>query len=64
MVVFAYSVLIILAVPWYWPEGSVGHLFGIPYWVLSSLFFGFICSLLTIYLLLFSDFGQSESDPG
>lgn len=49
---FAYLALLIVALPWYFPEGNAGTLvFGIPAWAATSLAASIMISLLTARLV-------------
>ena len=47
-----YFVLIILAIPWYWPAGDSRHLLGFPYWVIVSLLVILLTSIFTAWIYL------------
>ncbi len=48
----AYFVLLVCGIPWYWSSGGNSLYFGLPLWVLVSLFVGFLAALLTAWLFL------------
>ncbi len=56
-----YLVLLVLLIPWYWPEDNTAQLFGFPLWALTSLGVLFITSLFTAWLCLRETF---EEDAG
>ncbi|HIL14003.1 MAG TPA: hypothetical protein EYG16_10075 [Deltaproteobacteria bacterium] len=47
-----YGVLLVLAVPWYWPADSTLLLLGMPAWVVTSVFVSLVISIYTAWLLL------------
>ena len=53
--VLVYLVLLALLVPWYWPAGHSGFLFGFPHWALASLGTLLLASIYTAWRCLASD---------
>lgn len=49
--VLLYLVLLVLAVPWYWPADNHGVLFGMPAWVVVAIAVSACVSVLTALLL-------------
>lgn len=52
LVPLLYLLLLVLAVPWYWPADETRLIFGFPIWVLTAILIGFIAACLTAWLLL------------
>ena len=48
-----YTLLLLLAIPWYWPflPGAMNIVMGVPAWVFSALLFSAAISLYTAWLL-------------
>jgi len=62
-IIFVYLILLILAVPWYWPENDATLLFGMPAWVTIAILVSVLVSIFTAAILLFYRWpGESESD--
>lgn len=61
VILLAYLILLIIAIPWYWPESSTLIIFGVPAWVLACVLVSIFASILTAYLLLTSSW--STDDP-
>lgn len=61
VILLAYVFLLILAIPWYWPESSTLVIFGVPAWVLVCIVVSIIASIFTAYLLLSTSW--STDDP-
>lgn len=60
-----YIILLILAVPWYWPAEEARLLWGMPIWVISTIVIGALTAGLTAWVLLRSswvddDDGESQ----
>lgn len=47
-----YLALIVIGIPWYWPEGSATMLFGLPAWFVVTIIVSFCASVFTAFLLL------------
>ena len=60
-VLLIYFLLLVFAIPWYWPESSMMIIFGIPAWVLVSILLSLLVSIFTAYLLLTANW--SIDDP-
>ena len=54
-----YLLLLLLIIPWYWPEHDARQLYGIPLWALLSLAVLLLTSLFTAWLCLRDD-GQDQ----
>jgi uncharacterized BrkB/YihY/UPF0761 family membrane protein len=51
--VFAvYLLLLIIAIPWYWPKDSQLIIAGLPAWVFVAILISIVTSIFTAYLLL------------
>ena len=50
--VIVYLILFTLAIPWYWPEDESRLLWGLPIWVVISVFVSIAISAYTAFLLL------------
>jgi hypothetical protein len=59
----AYLLLLLLAVPWYWPADSRALLFGVPAWVAVSILVSFVVSVFTAWVLLRHRW-PGENGPG
>ncbi len=46
-----YLLLLVLAVPWYWPAGTLTVWFGMPAWVVVAILVSTAASVLTAVLL-------------
>jgi len=55
----AFLLLLILAVPWYWPGGITASVLGVPVWVLVSLLVGLLAAGTCAWLCL-----SGEADDG
>ena len=51
LIVMFYLLLLVLAVPWYWPASHHAIYFGVPGWVVMAVVVSFITSVLTGCLL-------------
>ncbi len=47
-----YLLLLIVGVPWYWPEDTKTIVLGMPIWAVVSLGASLLCSIYTAWLLL------------
>ena len=47
-----YLVLLVTAIPWYWPKESELVIFGFPAWVFVAILVSLITSLFTAFILL------------
>lgn len=47
-----YLVLLVLAIPWYWPADETRLILGLPIWVLTAILVGFVTACLTAWILL------------
>ena len=54
-VTLIYLLLLLLIIPWYWPEDDVRQLAGIPLWALVSLGVLLLTSTFTAWLCLRDD---------
>ena len=62
--IFAYLLLLLVAIPWYWPAHDESRIFGIPLWVAAALLVGFCASVLTAWNLRRGDSSDdSDYDP-
>lgn len=59
-VIAAYTVLLVLGIPWYWPAGQTAFYLGLPLWVLVSLLVCFLAAVLTAWLFLHSTPADTE----
>ncbi len=46
-----YFVLIVVGIPWYWPNDNYVIIFGMPGWVIIAIGASIICSIFTALLL-------------
>ena len=46
-----YCLLLVFAIPWYWPPDDSRVLLGLPAWVLVAILAGFIASVFTAWCL-------------
>ena len=46
-----YCVLVLLGIPWYWPQADTRIVLGVPAWVLVAVLAGFIASVFTAWCL-------------
>ena len=51
-IITIYLVLLIIAIPWYWPDDSKFIIFGFPAWVFVAILSSFFTSVFTAFLLL------------
>ena len=51
-IITVYIILLIIAIPWYWPKDSHVILFGLPAWVFVAILVSFFTSVFTAFLLL------------
>jgi len=49
-----YLILLALAIPWYWPENDMRHIYGLPFWVISTLMILLTTSIFTAWVFLSS----------
>lgn len=47
-----YLFLLVLVIPWYWPENDARQFYGFPFWALASLGVLFLTSVFTAMLCL------------
>lgn len=52
LLIAAYLLLLVLAVPWYWPATDARVLLGLPLWVVVVLGVGLAAAGLTAWVLL------------
>jgi hypothetical protein len=52
LLIAAYLLLLVLAVPWYWPADDARMLLGLPLWVVVVLGTGLAAAALTAWVLL------------
>jgi len=57
-----FGVLLILAVPWYWPADSQLVWFGVPAWVLVAVVVSAVASVLTAVLMARPWPGETDDD--
>ena len=50
--ILSYLLLLIFAIPWYWPASNTEQILGMPIWVVLVLVVGFCASILTAWNLL------------
>jgi hypothetical protein len=48
---FLYLLLLVAAVPWYYPEDNHALIFGMPAWVVIAIVVSFAASCLTAFIL-------------
>lgn len=48
---FIYLALLVIGIPWYWPDQTPAIIFGLPSWVIVAIGASFAASCLTAYLL-------------
>jgi len=60
-----YSLLLCLAIPWYWRflPSAMTIVLGVPAWVFSALFFSTVISLYTAWLLRQPWPGEATAEP-
>ena len=59
-----YLLILIAAIPWYWPEGYVGPvIMGFPTWVAVSLFCVFLSALWTTFAIHYT-WREEEEEAG
>ena len=46
-----YCLLLVFAIPWYWPQDDSRVVLGLPAWVLVAILAGFIASAFTAWCL-------------
>ena len=51
-IIAVYIILLIIAIPWYWPKDSDLILFGFPAWVFVAILVSLFTSIFTAFLLL------------
>lgn len=51
-IITVYIILLIIAIPWYWPEDSEWIILGLPAWVTVAILVSLITSIYTAFLLL------------
>ncbi|MBL1143196.1 MAG: DUF997 family protein [Proteobacteria bacterium] len=51
-IVAIYFVLLILAIPWYWPKDSDLVILGLPAWVFVAILISLFASIFTAFILL------------
>ncbi|MEE2984349.1 MAG: hypothetical protein VX929_13765 [Pseudomonadota bacterium] len=61
---FLYVLLLVAAVPWYYPGDNHALLFGMPAWVVIAIVVSFLASCLTAYILRRPWPGESDMDDG
>ena len=54
-----YAGLFGVSIPWYWPQSELSIWFGLPAWVIVTLFSSFVISAFTAWLLM----SRWPSDP-
>jgi hypothetical protein len=59
-VVLIYLLLLVAAIPWYWPADATALVFGIPLWVAVSLLVALAVSALTAWLLVRAPSGSGD----
>jgi hypothetical protein len=47
-----YFVLLVIGIPWYWPEESTSFVLGLPLWVVIAIAVSICASMFTAFLLL------------
>lgn len=51
-IISIYLFLLIVAIPWYWPDDIQLIVFGLPVWVLVAVLVSIVTSIFTAFLLL------------
>ena len=49
-----YAIILLVAIPWYWPSDTDTLLLGLPLWVFISLIAAIFWAILTAFLILFA----------
>ena len=47
-----YFVLVVIGIPWYWPDESTPLILGLPLWVVIAIAVSICASMFTAFLLL------------
>lgn len=57
-----YLLLLVLAVPWYWPADETRLVLGLPLWVLTAILVGLATACLTAWILLRQPWPENDDD--
>lgn len=50
-IIAVYIILLIFAIPWYWPKNTDLIIFGLPVWVFVAILVSLFTSIFTAFLL-------------
>jgi hypothetical protein len=62
LLAIVYLLLLVLAVPWYWPADETRLVLGMPIWVVTAILVGFVTACLTAWILLSRPWPESVND--
>ena len=51
-IIAVYFLLLLIGIPWYWPEDSQLVLFGLPAWVLVAIVVSVLTSVFTAFVFI------------
>ena len=58
-IIAVYLVLLVIAIPWYWPNDISLIVFGFPVWVFVAILVSLITSIFTAFILLRYSWSES-----